>query len=163
MYPEHHDVLMGGNSVQEIEKTNEIVNDLLVRLEKNYNVKSDYYTVQSLLCEYKQSVLAKKQFPGKSIDSELSYMNKVALYWGEDFKKQSIMWDIRKKIFPIWSLGELNGWENLREELGSVLVDYGYTWSDQIYDYHKTITTFGGFRQPVFRNQTRKSILNEIQ
>jgi len=161
MFPEHEIALMGGNSDAEIAETNSVVEKLLSVLENKFKVKTDYYTIQSLLCEYKQSVLSKKQFPGKSIDSEISYWNKVVEYWGEEYSKKSIIWDVREKIFPSWVLGEKNGWNGVREELGEILVKHEYTWSDKIYDYRKTTLTFGGFGNPVLRDPNRKTILEE--
>ena len=156
MYPEHLTALMGGNSDAEIAETDEVVEICKEDLRKLYGVKTDYYTMQSLLCEYKQSCLGRRQYPGKSVDSELSYFEKVCTdWWGDAFREQTIMYDVRRTIFPSYMLGEVQGWSGVREELGNVLVDHGYTWSDRVYNYVKT----KDFSNPVLRSSKVTSIL----
>ena len=60
------------------------------------------------------------------------------------------MFEARKKLFPSEVLGELNGWDGIRELLTSVLRNYDYTWSDSVYDYVATLTS-GNFEHPVRR------------
>jgi hypothetical protein len=152
MYPEYHDELMGGNSDSEIAVTNDVVEFCKQDMKELYGVSTDYYTMQSLLCEYKQSCLGRKQYPGKSIDTELVYFDKICNdWWGDRLRDNTIMFDVRKTIFPECMLGELQGWTGVRNELGNVLADYGYTWSDYIYDYIKTTD----FSSPVYRSNRR--------
>jgi hypothetical protein len=148
MYPEYHDELMGKNSLREVAITNYIAKLLLSDLKELYGVDTDYYTIQSLLCEYKQSCLAGKQYPGKSVDTMLAYHSKVYEYWGEDEAQESELWQIRKNIFPSYVLGEVQGWNGVRNELGKVLLDHGYTWNDRDYDYVATTD----FSNPVRRS-----------
>jgi len=147
MYPEEEKILMGKDTQYELRIVDELAADLLAELKYVYNIETDYYTIQSLLCEYKQSVLSRKQYPGKSIDTALVYHDKIYEWWGTEEKAYSIMYDVRQSIFPPETLGELQGWNGVRKELGSVLVDYGYTWSDLIYDYMAT----EDLANPVFR------------
>lgn len=156
IYPKYEKHLMGGNSESELRISNMVVEYCKEDMYKLYGVETDYYTMQSLLCEYKQSCLGKRQYPGKSVDTALSYFDKVYEYWGEEAKSESIIYDVRKSIFPEFVLGELHGWHRVRDELGAVLVDYDYTWSDYIYDYMKTD---GNFSKPVLRG-TRRAILD---
>jgi len=129
---------------------NEVVEYCREDLLGEFGIDVDYYTMQSLLCEYKQSALAGKQYPGKSIDTFLAYFKKVYDYWGKDEAAESELWAVRKAIFPEWSLGEVQGWDWTREELGKTLPDYGYTWSDILYDYVATKAS-NSFNNPVKR------------
>lgn len=138
LYPEDAEVLLGGNSKREIAVTDLAAKRLLVDLELEYGLQTNYYELQSLLCEYKQSVIGKKQYPGKSIDTEMDYFDRVYDHWGPVKSVQSDFWEIRDEIFPDWSLGEKMGWTGVRKELGGVLVNHSYTWSDAIYDWGKT-------------------------
>jgi len=151
MYPEYEPELMGGNDIDTLAIVDDVAAFCLEDL-KGFGVTTDYYTIQSLLCEYKQSCLGKRQYPGKSIDTAMAYFTKVYEYWGEEEAEKSIMWDVRKAIFPKEFLGELQGWNGVRNELGNVLVDYGYTWSDYIFDYK---ATNGDYASPVYRGEQR--------
>jgi len=92
------------------------------------------YNLQVLLCDFKQCYIGQRQFPGRSQDSELEYEAKIAPYWGSD----GSMRQARRELFPSRALGELNGWTHVRKELGHVLRDFGYMWSDLLYDYRAT-------------------------
>lgn len=151
MYPEYMKELMGGNSDGEIEVVNAVVEMCRDDMKRLYKLDVDYYEMQSLLCEYKQSVLAAHQYPSKSIDSFLAYFYKVYEYWGDDMARKSELFKFRKNVFPEWVLGEIQGWNNVREELNRTLIDYGYTWSDRLYDYNATRIT-GDFSNPVKRS-----------
>ena len=147
IYPEYESELMGGNTGKDIAVTDTLAFELLETLQHTFKTKTDYYTIQSLLCEYKQSCLGKRQYPGKSVDTALVYWNKIYEYWGDENKADSIMPNVRRVIFPKETLGELQGWNGVRKELGTVLVNYGYTWSDYVYDYIAT----EDLSDPVFR------------
>lgn len=144
IYPADAPALLGGNSSHERKVADLAADRLLVDLNLEYGISTDYYELQSLLCEYKQQVLARKQYPGKSIDTELAYRRRVVAHWGDT---ETDFWSVREACFPEWSLGEKQGWAGVRPELGSVLLDYGYTWSDDTYDY----TATADFSQPVRR------------
>lgn len=104
-------------------------------LKKNYGVEVDMYNLQVLLCDYKQSVVGRRQYPGRAQDSELEHYHKIASYWPDP---PDALFKAREEIFPHWALGEKNGWSGPRNELGHVLCDYGYTWTDSLYDYSST-------------------------
>lgn len=144
LYPEHSEALLGGNSAAELRVTDADAERCMEDLSVVYGVETNYYELQSLLCEYKQSVLGRKQYPGKSIDTEMDYARRVAAHWGE---QGSSFLQVRS-IFPDWSRGELAGWAGVRKELGSVLVDHGYTWSDAVYDYSATTDLANPVRRP---------------
>jgi len=138
MYPEAREVLMGGNDDATCAAVDEVVEQLRLDLRRFYGFTLDYYTMQSLLCEYKQSFLSQRQYPGKSVDTALRYWAGVAEYWGDRYTDRTIMWDVRQALFPAFVLGEKNGWDTVRPELGTTLVQHGYTWCDAFHDYKRT-------------------------
>ena len=105
----------------------------------------DGFHYQTLLCDYKQCYIGKRQYPGRSLDSELSYFGKIEPALPPGYA--TAMFSARARLFPSTGLGETQGWRGVREELGAVLRDFGYMWSDAQYDY--CATTFLG--QPVKR------------
>lgn len=133
VYPGAAEALLGGNKPHELAASDHAAATLKLDLELTYGLKTNFYEMQSLLCEFKQSALGRKQYPGKSIDTEMDYMTKVLEHWGT--YTTTTFWDVRRECFPEWTLGELNGWDGVRPELGRVLADFGYTWSDAIYDW----------------------------
>lgn len=145
LYPEEASDLLSGNSKRNLRIADIAADRCLVDMNLEYGVQTDYYELQSLLCEYKQSALGKKQYPGKSIDTEMDYFRRIYAYWGEAKAEASFFYSIREACFPEWSLGEKNGWSGVRKELGATLVDYGYTWSDAVYDWE---ASHGDLRNP---------------
>lgn len=118
------------------ELTDELAMDLLRRVQKRLP-KVDEYVLAAMLCEYKAAFENYKQYPGWTIDQEPLLYDKVYDYWGQDTDR-SALWKARKALFPKEVLGELNGWNGTRWELTETLRDYGYNWSDLVYDYSKT-------------------------
>jgi hypothetical protein len=135
IYPGDAAALLGGNSRREVAIADRCADACLLDLHTEFGITTDYYQLQSLLCEYKQSVLGQKQYPGKSIDTEMGYFDKIYAYWGDAARVDSDFYSVREECFPSWSLGEQQGWLGVRPELGRVLVAHGYTWSDAVYDY----------------------------
>ena len=134
--PEHAELLIdGGDSPETVRTVEAIATQAREQLSTIYGLDLDYYELQVLLCDYKQSAVGRRQYPGRSQDSELDYDVKIAPHWGT---KHTEMYDVRRAIFPSWALGEHSGWDGVRKELRGVLVDHGYTWSDALYDYHQS-------------------------
>lgn len=156
MYPEDADALLGGNSKQEIRIADLAADRCLLDLRVEFGLTLGYYDLQSLLCEYKQSVLGKKQYPGKSIDTEMDYFRKVYGYWGEEKADESTFYQVRAECFPDFSRGEQSGWAGVRKELGAALVNHGLTWSDAVYDYAATTD----LASPVLRDPAVTSLLD---
>lgn len=155
IYPEDAEMLLRGNSKAHVRVADAAADRLLVDLEVGYGLRTNFYELQSLTCEYKQSALGRKQYPGKSIDTEMDYAKKVEAHWGlagTDF------FDVRTACFPKWTLGEFRGWNGVRPELGAVLADYGYTWSDAVYSYTMTKAA-GDFSNPQKRRAGAESLL----
>lgn len=97
-----------------------------------------YYELQALSCEYKQSALGRRQYPGRSVDSELRYWRQAYASGTPGTVDATRFWAVRTQLYPAWALGEVNGWDDARADCGRVLADYGYTWSDSRYNYEAT-------------------------
>lgn len=130
---------------------NDVVNGTVIetidRLKSDYDVEVDKFQLQVMLCEYRESYHSKKQYPGRSHDSELGYWHKREGLWGKQDYSQNML-QARKKIFPSVSLGELNGWDAPRGACGRVLAEHGYTWTDLLYDYQ---ASWMNMSKPVWR------------
>src|SRR3990167_331206 len=101
MFPQSEWALLGGNSHVELAEVNRVADEAITRLRDEYGVVIDHYTLQYLLCEYKQSVLGQRQYPGRSVDSELGYWRKV--YGGENgfaaLADSTEFWKVRRELF----------------------------------------------------------------
>jgi hypothetical protein len=136
LFPKHIDALMGDDRDEHLIIADRLADRAIQVMRQDYGIeKMDRYLMQVLLCDYKQSFF-KRQFPGRSLDSTLHYAAKIGPYWGG--LPDTEIWQGRKEIFPNEHLGELNGWNEVREDLPDVLRDHGYTWSDLVYDYSNT-------------------------
>lgn len=100
----------------------------LMTLELEYDVVLTWSELQALLCDYKQCIIGKRQYPGRSVDSELKYAAVVKDAFPDlDFAPFDRG---RAMLFPAWALGERQGWNGPRNELGRVLAEHGYMWTD---------------------------------
>lgn len=122
---------------------NQRCQETIARLDNEFGLKIDLFQLQVALCEYRESWESRRQYPGRSLDSELKYVRKAEAEWGV----KSAIWKARKAFYPHEHLGELNGWEGPREECANSLATKGFTWSDLLYDYKAT----HDFSRPVTR------------
>jgi hypothetical protein len=143
LYPDHAPALLGDDRKEHLVVAERLTRETGQRLREDYSLSIDSYELQVLLCDYKQSYSGKRQFPGRSQDSELAYYRKISPYWNHETK----IFETRARIFPHVALGEIQGWSGVREELGHFLRVNRKTWSDFLYDY--TATT--DLRNPVPR------------
>jgi hypothetical protein len=134
LYPEDSEKLNGDDRPEHLALANARAEDAGRELAER-GIELTRYNLQVLLCDFKQCYIGRRQFPGRSQDSELEYEAKIAPHWGPD----PTMRNARKELFPKQALGELSGWTHVRQELGHVLRDFGYMWSDLLYDYVKTV------------------------
>lgn len=118
------------NSLEALARVNHLVGETLSYFQGEHGVTLDMFQMQVFLCEYWQSSRG-KQYPGKSVDSELAYAIKAEAAWGH----KSETWETRKRLSPLVQLGEHQGWDGPRKALEGTLKDHGYTWSDQVYDW----------------------------
>jgi len=144
LFPKHNELINGGDKPENHQIINKCCHTAIERLRDAYNVAVDYFQLQVLLCEYRESHESKKQYPGRSHDSELNYGNKAAALWPD---AKTDLWRARSALFPQACLGEISGWDGPRKDLGRVLATHGYTWSDLKFDYHRTAAA--GFELPV--------------
>jgi hypothetical protein len=132
LYPEHRPLLEdGGDGPDAVREVEALAADARDTLAVVYGLELDFFELQVLLCDYKQCWVGRRQYPGRSQDSELDYVSKIAPHWGRDVFAEQFA--ARRVVAPRWALGELNGWEGVRKPLGAVLRDHGYTWSDSLY------------------------------
>lgn len=135
LWPAHEEILnRGGNHRDALCAVELLADQTLKRLANDYQVELNRYCLQTLVCDFKQVVVTQRQYPGRSVDSELSYYTKIADY----FTLDDTMFRARRELFPKWALGEVQGWLGVREELGEFFVNYGHMWSDEQFDYLKT-------------------------
>jgi len=107
---------------------------------KKFFPQLSWYEFEVMLCEYKTSYKTKRQFPGRSLDSELSYERAIYDYWHPNGGVTDHM-NTRFLLHPHWALGEVQGWDPKErlKNLGRVLDRHGYTWSDYLYSYNSTM------------------------
>jgi len=134
LYPKYKDILLAEKDTPDILFDVNTIADVALSRLKDAGLDMDMFKMEVFLCDYKQCYFGKRQYPGRSQDSEIAYYKKLNDYWDFDFQ----MLKARAEIFPHWALGEISGWDHVREELGKVLYDYGYMWSDSLYDYKNT-------------------------
>jgi hypothetical protein len=133
LFPERTAGLTGDDSFENIVLSEATAITAQGRFAKEFGLALDFFHLQVLLCDYKQSWSGRRQYPGRSNDSELEYHGKVAARFGPSTN----MFTSRQALFPKEALGEIQGWAGVRKELGTTLRDHGYTWSDMTYDYTK--------------------------
>lgn len=138
LFPEYDEQLAGEDSPDNLSVANQCAFLAIDRLREEFGVTAGLYQIQTGLCDWKQEWAGRRQFPGRSHDSEIMYHERIQKWWDTNYAMDipSSMFRARYEIFPHEVLGELNGWNEVRAELGYVLRDYGYTWSDLIYKYH---------------------------
>jgi len=135
LYPQAEGYLNAAKDAPEtLAVVNAIAENARQQLGKRLDQEMDLYRLEVLLCDYRQAYEDMRQYPGRSQDSELDYLRKIQPYWGN----AGNMLEARAEIFPHRVLGELNGWDGVRKELGTCLRDHHYLWSDLLYDYKRT-------------------------
>jgi len=134
LFPQH-EIELNDNDNRWNPLVNEAVKQTQAKLLKKYGVEVNLFQLQVMLCEYRESYHSKKQYPGRSLDSELGYHQKVKNLWGRASNEMLVA---RAKLFPHHHLGELNGWLGTRKECGQVLASHDYTWTDLLYSYNAT-------------------------
>lgn len=135
LYPQHAAALRGNDSRENIEIANMCAAWTREEIAEKYDAPYlDFFRLQVALCEGGKAFVG-RQYPGSTTDSELRYYLKVRSYWGES---GSQMLAAREALFDERVLGEKNGWWDKRMELGTTLPEFGYLWSDLLYDYMST-------------------------
>lgn len=104
-------------------------------LHRSLNLPLSMFALEVMLCEYKESFKTRRQYPGRSLDSELRYELAIRDHWNVQNTNHM---RVRPLISPSWALGEIQGWWEPRDECANVLADHGYTWTDFQFDYKET-------------------------
>ena len=134
LHPDVKDALNGGNSAALCQLANERAVISRRDLEAALSEPVDWYTMEVVLCEYKQAWDG-GQYPGRAHDSELGHISKVQPSW-PDVPFRAL--EVRSAMFPHLALGELNGWGGRRDGLGGCPSQHGYMWTDTLYDWNAT-------------------------
>lgn len=134
LWPEHAGALNGGNDLGSVDLAERLAVDTQSILADRAVILS-MYEVQTLLCDWKQCYFGRRQYPGRSQDSEYAHAQKVFSHFTE-FPTR--LWEAREALFAPEVLAERNGWEGVREELGECQSLLGFTWSDFLFDFDRT-------------------------
>lgn len=125
----------------DLSQANELSGQLKLALE-DQGLEASWFVVEVLLCNYRQAV-KRGQYPGRAHDSELGHYYVTA----QRYNVGRVL-AARRALFNKTVLGESGKrWNGRRIELGKAMTDYGYVWSDFLYDYNKTTE----LRNPVKR------------
>ena len=135
LHPDVEAALNGGNTAVLCQLANDRAVISKNDLEAELSDTVDWYTMEVVLCEYKQAWDG-GQYPGRAHDSELGHISKVEPQW-PDVPFRALQ--IRSEMFPHLALGELNGWEGRRDGLGGCPSQHGYMWTDTLYDWKPDI------------------------
>ena len=136
MYPEYKEQLLSTDSKIGAVATIKISNMAMEKL-ASYGLDIGHYIFAAMLCEYRKAAEDGHEYPAQTHDKEISYYNKQIEFW-QSKGFQSRLFEARKALFPSEVLGELQGWTGIRKDLGRVLINHEYVWSDLIFDYHKS-------------------------
>jgi hypothetical protein len=135
LYPQHAVALKGNDSAENIEIANMCAAWTREEITEKYDAPYlDFFRLQVALCEGYKAIVAGRQYPGSTTDSELRYHLQVQKYWGNG----TDLLRARDALFDDRVLGEVNGWWGKREELGTTWPHFGYMWSDLHLNYFAT-------------------------
>lgn len=95
----------------------------------------NHYVLAAMLCEYREAYEDHHQYPGRTIDQELEYLNGPKAQWWEQKGFRTDLWDARLASFPRDVLGEMRYWHGIRHDLSRWLRDKGENWSDMHHTY----------------------------
>jgi len=98
----------------------------------------NHYVLAAMLCEYREAYEDHHQYPGRTIDQELEYLNGDKAQWWANRGFRTDLWQARAASFPFAVLGENRYWNGIRHDLSRWLRDKGENWSDlhHTYDPH---------------------------
>jgi hypothetical protein len=146
LYPDDAEQLTCAKTAEELVLVHQRAAETEARLAGGYGLNVPLFQMEVLLCEYRQSIEGRRQYPGRSLDSELGYAHKRAALTAHT--PTSKLPEVRAQLFPAQHLGELQGWAGPRPQCARALADHGYTWSDMLYCFLHTTD----FANPVKRD-----------
>jgi hypothetical protein len=116
LYRKHEAVLMNrhDNSPETIALVERLAAKLHHRLHDEYRLTLNFFQLQVLLCNYKQTTLG-RFYPGMGLDEELEYMDQA-----KSITSMTPLFRLRRRLYQRKHLGELNGWRNIRADQLSI-------------------------------------------
>lgn len=114
LYPEvNHIIADKGNNTHEAVRITELHANRAVHEMRKRGVPVSFFQIQVLMCEFREALVG-GYYPGASHDEELDYIRIAQEAFGPETIKP--IFDARRQIFPHSVLGELNGWNGLRQD-----------------------------------------------
>lgn len=112
LYPKHAEVFLDrhDNSPETIALVERYAAKLYRRLTEEYKIQLNFFQLQVLLCNYKQTTLG-RFYPGMGLDEELEYMRQA-----KSVTSMKPLFYLRRKMYAKRHLGEVGGWPGIREE-----------------------------------------------
>lgn len=139
IWPEYESVIANKsrNDKRTLAHVYDVADETKAYVTENY-VEVSNYEIEALLCNYKQTLSTRKAFYcGRTIDSELAYHRKITDFWGEDpYRGTFDFFETRRQVFPSQTLGEANGWDDVRLDISPLLRENNIVWSDTVFDYN---------------------------
>lgn len=112
-------------SDEEVVKFNEIINHIAKRIqEEDPNIHYEFNEGLSLLCFYRK-LFKKQRYFGYTVDRNLHELVTLEKHHPDELHIWKKLREIRLKKYPKRMLGELNGWNGIRNELKSYFIDTG--------------------------------------
>ena len=151
LFPHMIENFLGSDSEENLNLLDEYSCEALSRLWEVGLIQADHFTLEVALCNYRQSYVGSKLYPGRTHDTEKRYLNKILPHWQKtdpSMLEDIQFYNVRKAIFPPEHLSELapTTWEVRSSEIG-VIAKEGMIWSDLLYDYNMT-KLGGNFHNP---------------
>jgi len=160
LFPKRINYFLGDDSDANMEVIDESADEALSILHERGLVQADHFTLEVALCNYRQSYIGLKLYPGRTHDTELRYKHKIEQHWKGYKRQPTLFFGIRQQIFPDQHLGEINdAWLNrfpdgVRSKDIGCLTKQGFVWSDLLYDYNATVQAGRAFDEPIERKNS---------
>lgn len=167
LFPDYIEYMLSTDSQKNMKMIQRLSDETLERLRTNVGlVQADMFILECVLCNYRQSYVGKKLYPGRTHDTEHKYMHKILRHWESMDKPGLEFFNVRKKIFPTEHLIECNAYwsdrfdDGVRSKDLGVLTRSGFIWSDLLYDYNATVSAGRAFDDPIERNFGEQRLLH---
>jgi len=132
LFPEEEILGQRENRSDKAEQTVERCATEAIQILGTAGIHVNYFQVQVMLCEYRE-LLCGGYYAGASHDEELGYISQSRMKFSEH--QLAGIFQARKELFPEWCLGELNGWDDIRQDCWRAWKNHGYIWNDLRYVY----------------------------
>jgi protein-tyrosine phosphatase len=152
LFPDRIDYHLSNDSEVNLEVIQDSSEEALWILQNDYGFGDtmDMFNLEVVLCNYRQSYVGKKLYPGRTHDTERRYSDKIMEHWWELDRTEDLhFYEARARTFPHEHLSEFNQWHGVRD-LGQYTRE-GFIWSDLLYDYDATMEQGRSILDPVRR------------